>query len=59
MFFTLFEFSINIAGINFHYLKHRFSEILKTDFFRKNFKKTAISPSQSVDNTENEKINEI
>ena len=50
---------VSIPGLNFHFRKHRFSEILKTDFFRKIFEKTAISASQTVDKTENAKNKEI
>ena len=44
-----FSFFVNIV----------FSEILKTDFFRKISGKTAISASQTLDKTENAKNNEI
>ena len=57
--FYPWNFFISIPGLNFHFCKHRFSDILKTDFFRKIFEKTAISASQTVDKTEKAKNNEI
>ena len=58
-FFIPWRFFISVPGLNYHFCKHRFSEILKTDFFRKIFDKTAISASRTVDKTENAKNNEI
>ena len=43
----------------FTFPKHRISEIIKTDFFRKIFQKTFISASQTLDKIENAKNNEI
>ena len=58
VFYTL-EIFISVPGLNYHFCKHRFSEILKTDFFAKFSIKTAISASRTVDKTENTKNSEI
>ena len=58
-FYPLKIFSFNSRPKFSLFLKHRFSEILKTDFFRKILEKTVISASQAVDKTENAKNNEI
>ena len=51
----LFQFQAKIIT----FCKHRFSEILKTDFSRIIYEKTAISACPTVDKSENAKNNEI
>ena len=52
------RFFISVPGRNYRFCKHRFSEILITDIFRKILEKTAISASRSLDKTVNAENNE-
>ena len=58
-FYLLKIFSFNSKPKFSLFLNIVFTEIVKTDFFRKIIEKTVISASQAVDKTENAKNNEI
>ena len=57
--FYPWKYLISIPGLNFHFLETSFSWYFKNWFFSHDFRKTAISASQTVDKTEKARNNEI